>query len=64
MRPFNMAVIREAGNIFLTNLLILATFFKLPLHGPAMNLAKRIDVDFSERSRRLPTRLLALVEEK
>ena len=59
-----MAVIREAGNIFLTNLRILATFFRLPLCGPAMNLANRIDVDFSERSRRLPTRLLALVEEK
>ena len=59
-----MAVIREAGNIFLTNLRILATFFRFPLCGPAMNLANRIDVDFSERYRRLPTRLLALVEEK
>ena len=59
-----MAVIREAGSIFLTNLRILATFFRFPLCGPAMNLANRIDVDFSERSRRLPTRLLALMEEK
>ena len=60
MRPLSMAVIREAGSIFLINLLILATFFKLLLCGLAMNLATRIVVDFSVNSNRLLTLLLAL----
>ena len=55
-----MAVMREAGSIFLTNLRIFATFFRLLLCGLAMNLATRIVVDFSVNSNRLLTLLLAL----
>ena len=55
-----MAVIREAGSIFLTYLRILATFFKLLLCGLAMNLAIRMVVDLSVNSNRLLTLLLAL----
>ena len=55
-----MAVIREAGSIFLTYLRIFATFFKLLLCGLAMNLAIRIAVFFSVNSNRLLTLLLAL----
>ena len=60
MRPLSMAVIREAGSIFLTNLRIFATHFKLLLCGLAMNLATRIVVDFNVNSKRLLTLLLAL----
>ena len=55
-----MAVIREAGSIFLTYLRIFATFFKLLLCGLAMNLAIRIVVDFNVKSNKLLTLLLAL----
>ena len=55
-----MAVMREAGNIFLINLLIFATFFKLLLCELAMILVTRIVVDFSVNSNRLLTLLLAL----
>ena len=55
-----MAVMREAGNIFLINLRIFATFLKLLLCGLAMNLAIRIVVDFNVKSNRLLTLLLAL----
>ena len=55
-----MAVMREAGSIFLINLRIFATFFKLLLCGLAMNLAIRIVVDFNVKSNRLLTLLLAL----
>ena len=64
MRPLRMAVIREAGSIFLMNLRIFATFFKLLLCGLAMNLAIRMVVDFSVNSSRLLTLLLALIKER
>ena len=60
MRPLSIEVMREAGSIFLTNLRIFATFFKLLLCGLAMNLATRIVVDFSVNSKRLLTLRRAL----